>query len=210
VAPVVRDVALFRSRSGAEGAGKVPTAEAWVTCWTGQHARNATVVADYGPTTAYGTTTAATPAGPQHGIVLGGLTPGAYYHFRLTATSAAGEPDAGTTAQTQDYGFTATPGPPPAGPTVTPGAVTGITATQATVPWTTAPACGPGQVNWGLTVLEAINNPRVKSESFAGTQTSHTVTITGLTTATVVYYRIWQVAPNGGSTLTALASFTTT
>jgi hypothetical protein len=71
---------------------------------------------EYGPTTAYGTTTAATSAGSgtgtrSAGVTLGGLRPATTYHYRLVATNAGGVRKGG------DRTFTTLPAPattPPA------------------------------------------------------------------------------------------------
>jgi phosphodiesterase/alkaline phosphatase D-like protein len=197
--PILRDVALEQARSGSV----TGLQEAWVSCYTGRAAEACTVLADYGPTTAYGFTSPVQAAATYHRVPLGDLTPGATYHFRLRANN-------GQETVSQDYAFANTPGRVPPGPTVTPGAPTGITATGATVPWTTAPACPNGQVNYGTTVDELLRAPRVTSESGSGTRTAHTVALAGLTASTRYYYRVFQVAPDGNSTLSAIRSFVTT
>lgn len=49
-----------------------------------------TVVIEYGPTTAYGISTAATPSGTTHSRTITGLVPSTVYHFRIRATDTAG------------------------------------------------------------------------------------------------------------------------
>jgi hypothetical protein len=197
--PIIRDVALETARSGSV----TNLQEAWVTCRTGRHAELCTVLADYGPTPAYGATSPPMAPAAFHRVPLGDLTPGARYHFRLRA-------DNGQEAVSQDYAFTNTPGPVPPGPTVTTGTPTGVTATGATIPWTTDPACPPGQVNYGTSIDELLRTPRVASETAGADRTSHSVALTGLVATTRYYYRVFQLAPNGNSTLSAITSFTTT
>jgi hypothetical protein len=202
VAPILRDVQLTPPRSGAAGSqGRVQ--EALVTCYTGRQSTNCYVEVEYGPTTAYGTTTTRTPTGGYHATPVGDLTPGGYYHFRVKATDPT---DAGDPTYSQDYAWTQPMDALPPGPTVTTGAVTGITTTGATVPWTTAPACPSGQVNYSTSpTLDPLS---VKSET-GGVVTSHSAALTGLTAVTRYYYRIFQVAPDGSSTLSGLRTFVT-
>jgi phosphodiesterase/alkaline phosphatase D-like protein len=203
VAPVLRDVALEVPRSGAAGSqGAVQ--EAIVTCYTGRQSTPCTVVVEYGPTVAYGTTTSPTPTAGVHRVEVGDLTPGGYYHFRVKATDPT---DAGNPTYSQDYAFTQPPDEVPPGPVVVVTATTGITATGATINWTTSPACPSGQVNYSAS--PTLNPLSVKSET-GGTVTTHSAALTGLTATTRYYYRIFQVAPNGSSRLSSLQSFVTT
>jgi hypothetical protein len=207
VAPVVRDVELEPPRSGAEGSqGRVQ--EARVSCWTGRAATNCYVVAEFGPTTSYGTTTTQTPTGPFHRFVFGDLTPGTYYHFRLRATDPT---DAGNPTTTQDYGFIQTPGAIPAGPTVTVGAVSAITATGATINWTTAAGCPNGRVVYGTSYAAVMvgGSPTAYDEVGTTPRTSHSAALVGLTTVTRYYYRVVQTDYSGNTTTTGVNSFVT-
>jgi hypothetical protein len=74
--------------------------------------RDAVYHFEYGRTTAYGSSTAATDAGPGGSPVAAtatvtGLSPGTTYHYRLVATNGDG------TASTGDATFTTTGAPPP-------------------------------------------------------------------------------------------------
>ena len=203
VAPILRDVHLRTPRSGAAGSqGAVQ--EAYVSCFTGQHATPCYVEVQYGATTAYGTTTSRSPTGGYHDVAVGDLTPGGYYHFRVKATDPT---DAGNPTYSQDYTFTQPPDVVPPGPVVVVGATTAITATGATINWTTTPACPSGQVNYSTS--PTLTPLSVKSET-GGTVTSHSAALTGLTATTRYYYRVFQVAPNGSSRLSSLQSFVTT
>ena len=203
VAPILRDVSLRVPRSGAAGSqGAVQ--EAAVSCFTGRHATTCTVVAEYGPTAAYGSTTSPSPAGGAHEVHLGDLTPGGSYHFRVKATDPA---DAANPTYSQDYAFTQPPDAVPPGPTLIHQPVTAVTATGATVNWTTSPACPAGQVNYSTS--PTLSPLLVKSET-GGTVTTHSAALTGLTASTRYYYRIFQTAPGGSSRLSSLQSFVTT
>jgi hypothetical protein len=206
-APVVRDVLVRPPRSGALGS-EGPVQEATVSCYTGRlgfpGATDCTVVAEHGPTTAYGTTTAPTPLGTYHEFPIGGLTPGATYHVRVKATDPA---DAATPAYSQDYAFVQTPNDVPPGPTIVHQPLTGITATTATVNWTTNPACPSGTVQYSLTPTL---QPLLSKSETGGNVTTHAVSLTGLTATTRYYYRVVQPSVAGGTTVSSLLSFVTT
>ena len=205
VAPILRDIAITPPRSGAAGSQGL-VQECRVQAWTGRHATPCTVVAEYGPTTSYGTSTPPSPLGSFHDLLLGDLTPGTLYHVRLVATDPT---DQANPTTSQDQSFVQTPNLVPPGPTLS---AIGTTPAQTTcsVAWTTAPACPNGQVNYATTPAAVDSSPTVASESGTGTRTSHTVSITGLTASTRYYYRVFQVAPDGSSTLSALRTFVTT
>ena len=199
--PVIRDVALHLARSGSEGTGLIPLREAHVTFWTGRHGESIPASLEYGPTPAYGTTVGPDTGGPLHHLVIGDLTPGARVHFRVRAGAGADE------ALGQDHAFTATPGVIPPGPTIIHQPLTGLTATGATVNWSTNPACPPGQVNYSTD--PNLRPLLVKTESAGADRTAHAAPLTGLVTRTLYYYRVFQVAPNGESTYTSLRTFVT-
>jgi len=196
--PYLRDVTIQPARSNAAGSqGRVQ--EMLLTCYTGREATNCNVVVEFGPTTAYGTTTVQTPTGSRHQLPIGDLTPGATYHLRVKATDPT---DAGNTiVQTPEvvYGGAA-------GPTITVGAPTGVVSAGAVINWTTAPACPPGEVYYATTPAMATQLTKVES---GGTGTSHSAPLTGLTAVTRYYYRIRQTDPQGRVTLSGLQSFVT-
>jgi hypothetical protein len=206
VAPIVRDVALELPRSGAAGSqGRIT--EAIVRCHTGRlgfpGATDCYVEVEYGPTTAYGTTTPRSPTGPAHAMPVGGLTPGATYQFRVKATDPA---DAATPAYSQNYAFTQPPDVVPPGPTIVNQPITGLAATTATINWTTTPAQPPGTVQYS-TSPDLI--PLLQSSETGGNVTTHTRPLTGLTGATRYYYRIVQPGVTGGATVGSLQTFLT-
>jgi len=188
-----------------------PIQEARVSCWTGRAggpAGRATVGCDYRrllPGGALGPlqTTAPSPPGNFHTLHLGDLTPGGYYQFLLTATAEDGS---GNTSQSQVHRFTQTPGPIPPGPVLSAITVSAITATGATVTWSTATAQPGGQVNYSpnpnLVPLSVASEP-------APAVTNHSVTLAGLTAGTRYYFRVFQSASDGSSTLSGLRSFVT-
>lgn len=201
--PVVRDVSLELGRGGIDPGGSV-LQEAWVGCYTGPHLDPCSVVARYGPTASYGSTSPPTPVGGQHRVPIT-VTPGTPLHFSLRATSSPG----GEITDSQDFAFTPTPGALVAGPTISVAPAAGtITATGATITWTTATAQPKGTVQYGL-------RPDALTSSAAETPgadaTAHSRALTGLTTVTRYYYRVVQPgnAPSPGPTVSPLATFVT-
>ncbi|MCL5105173.1 MAG: fibronectin type III domain-containing protein [Armatimonadetes bacterium] len=70
-----------------------------------------TSVVDYGPTSAYGSTSTASGMATGHSVVLNGLSAGVTYHCRVKSADAAGN-----TAMSADYTFTTgSPNPVPTG-----------------------------------------------------------------------------------------------
>jgi phosphodiesterase/alkaline phosphatase D-like protein len=203
VAPILRDVQLTPPRSGAAGS-QGRTTEALVSCYTGRASTNCYVEVEYGPTTAYGTTTPRSPTGGVHELPVGGLTPGGYYHFRVKATDPT---DAGNPTYSQDYAWTQPTDEVPPGPTIVNQPMTGITATTATVNWTTTPAQPPGTVQYSVNPNLV---PLLSATETGGTVTTHTRPLTGLTATTRYYYRIVQPGAVGGATVGSLQTFVTT
>jgi phosphodiesterase/alkaline phosphatase D-like protein len=202
VAPLLRDVSLEVPRSGAAGSqGRIT--EAIVSCFTGRHATPCYVEVEYGPTDSYGTTTPRSPTGAAHELPVGGLTPGGSYHFRVKATDPT---DAGTPTYSQDYAFTQPPDVVPPGPTIVHQPVTAISATGATVNWTTTPAQPPGTVQYSTSPSLT---PLLSATEGGGNVTTHTRPLTGLTATTRYYYRILQPGITGGGTVSTLQSFLT-
>lgn len=201
VPPVIRDVALHLARSGAESSGLIPLREAHVTFWTGRHSESVPASLEYGPTPAYGSTVGPDAGGPLHHLVIPDLTPGARVHFRVKAGAGADE------ALGQDHAFTATPGVVPPGPTIVHQPLTGLTATGATINWSTNPAAPPGRVDYST---DPNLSPKLtKAETAGADRTNHAAPLTGLTTRTLYYYRVTQASAAGGSTTTSLRTFVT-
>lgn len=203
VAPVLRDVALEIPRSGAAGSqGRIT--EAVVTAFTGRQSTPCYVEVEYGPTAAYGTTTPRTPTAGAHAMPISGLTPGAVCFFRVKATDPA---DAANPTYSQGYWFTQPPDVVPPGPTIVNQPMTGITATGATVNWTTTPAQPPGTVQYSVNPNLV---PLLSATETGGNVTTHTRSLSGLTATTRYYYRIVQPGVTGGATVGSLQTFVTT
>lgn len=151
-----------------------------------------TVTFEYGPTTAYGTSVAATQSPVTGGAdtpvsaVLAGLPPNAAYHFR-----AVGRNSAGTTLG-DDLTFTTLPVPP----TVTTGAAVDVTPDA-----TSAAATLNGTVNannqsttvtfeWGLTTAYGSTATADQSPVTGTVDTPVSFTLTGLQRNTAYHFRV--------------------
>lgn len=207
VAPVLRDVEITPPRSGSEGSQQ-RVQDALAVCWTGRAATNCYVVAEYGLTTSYGSTSPQTPTGPFHRFTFGDLTPGVYYHVRLKATDPT---DAGNPTYSQDYTITQTPASIPPGPAVTVTAPSGITSTGAAINWTTATAQPRSGIVYGTSYAAVMpgGTPTAANEPGGAALTNHTVALTGLTAVTRYYYRVVQTDAAGNTTTTAVYTFIT-
>jgi len=127
---------------------------------------------EYGLATSYGSTTPLDPSYvTSHMVSLSNLSPNTVYHYRVKSANTNGP------STSSDYVLT-TAGPPsiPNPPQVS------VTATSATVTWTTNTAAD-GRVDYGLTASYG------SQATDPGYGTSHSVTITGLIASTTYHYR---------------------
>ena len=150
--------------------------------WTTNEASDSQV--EYGPTTAYGTSSTLNPSPvTTHVVPLSGLTPNTPYHYRVKSRDVATN-----LATSGDFTFTT----PVAADTTPPGisaeTSSSVTATSVIITWTTnEPADSQVEysidpdVSYGSLTTITDTSPRV---------ISHTVTLTGLTAATLYHYRV--------------------
>ena len=141
---------------------------------------------EYGTTSGYGSVSALNPAlVTSHSVTLTGLTPGTTYDYAAISGDSAG------TATSASFSFS-TPVPVPVISSVI---ASGITATSATITWTTDQPSS-SQVEYGTTnsygSLSIVNSALV---------TSHLVTLTGLTPGSVYNYAV--VSSNAGGPATS-------
>ncbi len=138
--------------------------------WTTNQASTSQV--QYGTTTSYGSTTALDSSlVTSHSQTLSGLAAKTLYHYRVISTNANGSTTSG------DYTFT-TSGPP----AISNVQAMGVTATSATITWTTDMA-SDSKVDYGLTTSYG-------SQATSASQvTSHSVTLTGLTAGTTYHFK---------------------
>jgi len=156
---------------------------------------NATVTIEYGLTTAYGTTVAATP-GSVTGLTptnvsasISGLTAYTTYHFRVVATSASG------TVNGNDMTFTTLAVPS----TVNTLAATNIVTTTANLNGTVNANNAPTDVTfeWGLTTAYGNTVNASPLQVTGNTLTAVSAPISGLTTATIYHFRCVGNGPGG-------------
>jgi phosphodiesterase/alkaline phosphatase D-like protein len=173
-APVISDVS----------ASNVAATSATIT-WTTDEL--ATSQVDYGLTAAYGSTAALLDDYVlSHSVDLTGLTPETLYHYRVLSTGLF---DDGTT-ESEDYTFTTAADD--TGPVISNVTAVNITATSATITWTTdEPA---------TSLVEYGKKPSYGSTASAlGLVTDHSVNLTGLTAQTTYYYRVNSTDASGNS-----------
>jgi hypothetical protein len=142
-------------------------------------------IVDYGTTTSYGTSTTETDTGTRvisHSVALTGLTGGTTYHFQVRSKDDAGTPNTGTSS---DYTFTTTAAPDTTAPSIS-NIVATPTHNSVQITWDTNEAASSyvdygTTASYGTTTSEVDTSPRV---------TSHSVTISSLSSATVYHFRL--------------------
>ena len=141
----------------------------------------ATSQVEYGPTSAYGSTTPldATLV-TSHSVTINGLNASMLYHYRALSTNGNGD------NASDDFTFQ-TDGPP----VISNVQVTNVAADSATVTWTTA-APATSQVLYGLTAAYGSETPLDPTAV-----TDHAVTLTGLTPDTVYHYQVISTNAHG-------------
>jgi len=169
------------------------TANGATITWATNEASDSQV--EYGPTSAYGSSTPLDPAlVSSHSVALSNLADNTTYHFRVKSADSSGNTAAGV-----DRTFSTLDG---TAPVISNVVVTNITSNNATITWTTdEPA--DGQVEWGLTTAYG-------SESMLVTtlDTTHSVTLTGLIENTSYHFRIKSKDSAGNLVTGTDATFT--
>src|SRR5277367_3306902 len=162
--------------------------------WTTNVSANSEV--DYGTTASYGTSTPVNTAMvASHQMTLAGLVAGMQYHFRVRSVDASGD-----TGVSGDLTFTTAV----ALPTISGVASSNITTSSATITWTTNTNTS-SQVNYGTTAAYG-----QKSALNSTLATSHSVTLSGLTSSTLYHYQAVSVDGSGNQVVSADFTFTTT
>ena len=166
-APVISSVAS----SGISDTGATIT-------WTTNEASDSQV--DYGTTTSYGSsTTLNSSMVTSHSQALSGLTSGTTYHYRVKSRDAAGN-----LTTSGDYSFATTQAPDSSVPVISGVASTSITASGATIVWTTNETCDT-QVEYGTTAAYGNLTPLN-----TGLVTTHTQSLGGLPANTPHHFRV--------------------
>ncbi len=160
--------------------------------WTTNVAADSQV--EYGFDTTYGSLTMLDASlVSSHGVALGGLAAETLYHYRVHSSDAFGN-----ATMSSDFTFTTAALPVISGVTAD-----SITASEATINWTTNVAAD-SQVEYGLdttygslTMLDAT------------LVTSHAVAVSGLTAETLYHYRVHSTDGFGNATVSGDFTFTT-
>ena len=178
------------------GAGSVSSSGATVS-WTTDEASDSMV--EYGTTNAYGSSTTPDPALVlAHSQVLSGLAPSTTYHYRVDSRDAAGN-----LATSPDATFTTAAPPDTTPPAITNVGSGSVTASGATVTWTTdEPA--DSQVEYGTTTSYGLATTRDVTMVLA-----HSQTLTGLAPATPYHFRVKSRDAAGNLATSADSTFTT-
>jgi Purple acid Phosphatase, N-terminal domain len=176
--------------------------------WTTDEA--GTSVVDYGLTTSYSDTESLGGYVTNHSITLTGLISGATYHFMVSSVDAETYgPDAnsGDNNPSADTMFVTSGGSDVTPPVITRfPTVTDTTNTTATIYWET------NEVSTSLVEYQAdtAGPPYSESQSNASYTTTHTMTITGLESATNYHFRVGSNdIPSNGMTYSNDDTFTT-
>jgi phosphodiesterase/alkaline phosphatase D-like protein len=180
----------------AVAAGSITTSGA-VIAWTTSEASDAQV--EYGVTSAYGSsTTLTTSMVASHARTLSGLAASTLYHYRVKSRDAAGN-----LAVSGDHTFTTSTPADTTAPTISALAASSISASGATISWTTNEGAD-SQVEYGTTTAygsaSALNTVLV---------TTHAQTLTGLAASTLYHYRVKSRDTAGNLAVSLDASFTT-
>ena len=151
---------------------------------------------EYGTTIAYGQATTLNPAlVTAHSQGLSVLTPGTLYHYRVKSRDATGNP-----AVSEDFTFTTADNTAPVISNVAAG---GITATSATITWTTNEN-SDSQVEYGPTTAyeqSTTLNPALV--------TAHSQGLSGLNPGTLYHYRVKSRDAAGNLAVSVDFTFTT-
>ncbi|MGA2264193.1 MAG: fibronectin type III domain-containing protein, partial [Acidobacteriota bacterium] len=162
--------------------------------WTTNEASDSQI--DFGPTTSYGSsTTLDANMVTSHSQTLTGLVAGATYHYQVKSRDAAGN-----LATLGDFTFTTVDTTPP---TISAVASSNITGTSATITWTTNEASN-SQVEFGTTVAYGS-----ATALDAGMVTSHTMSLTGLSSGTTYHFRVKSRDASGNLATSGDFTFTT-
>ena len=161
----------------------------------------ATGQVEYGETADYGRTASSFRYSTNHSVDLRNLSPGTTYHYRVISTGLwfSG------TSQSGDFTFTTLgdDDDDEGAPTISRVAAAGITASGATITWTTDEHAD-SQVEYGPTARYGSSTPLSSALT-----TSHTVGLTGLTADTTYHYRVKSKDAQGNLAQSGDKTFTT-
>jgi len=175
-------------------AGSITSTGATIT-WTTNVPTSSQV--NYGTTAAYGLKSALSSSlVTSHTVTLTGLSPSTLYHYQAVSVDGSNNQVSST-----DYTFTTTATPPL--PLISGVSTGSITATGATITWTTNVPTS-SQVNYGTTAAYG-----QKSALSSSLVTSHSVTLTGLSASTLYHYQAVSVDESNNQVSSTDYTFTT-
>jgi hypothetical protein len=173
------------------------TAASALIGWSTDEASDSQV--DYGPTSAYGTSTTLNAAlVTSHSQQLSGLSAGTTYHYRVRSRDGSGN-----LATSGDQTFT-TAAPDTTPPLISAVAASGVSNTAATIGWTTDEPADT-QLDYGTTTAYGSSstlNPALV--------TAHSQTLAGLTPNTLYHYRVRSRDAAGNLATSGDQTFSTT
>ncbi len=180
IAPIISNIAVR----------DLTAASATISWITNQPADS---LVEYGETSSYGRSASGFALTTSHEIVLAPLNPGTVYHYRVTSRNIYG-----VAASSQDQIFSTASAPP----VISNISVTGITASSATVSWTTDQAAD-SRVDYGTTISYG------SSTSDPALVTSHQITLGNLTPGTPYHYRVISTNASGLASASGDRTFST-
>lgn len=174
------------------------TANSAVITWVTDESANSVVA--YGTTSGYGATSSNLTLLRNHSLTLTGLSAGTGYHFQVRSADRAGN-----LIVSSDMTFTTTASTPvdTASPVISSVAVSNISATGATVTWTTNESAD-SQVSYGTTV--AYGSTTTLDTSLV---TSHSVVLSGLSASTLYNIAVRSKDASANLAVSPNVSFTT-
>jgi lysophospholipase L1-like esterase len=171
-----------------------PAATAATITWSTNEPATSRVV--YGVTTSYGLASSSASLDTFHSIRLIALNPSTTYHYAVVSLDASGN-----TSTSSDRTFTSA-----AAPDVTPPVISAIasstTTTTATITWTT-------DENSDSNVVYGSTSSYGSASTSAATTTSHSVTLTGLTSATTYHFAVVSTDGSGNTATSSDGTFAT-
>ncbi len=165
--------------------------------WTSNEAADTQI--QYGTTTSYGnTTTLNASMVTSHSQSVSGLSSSTLYHYRVLSRDAAGN-----LTTSADYTFTTSTPPDTTPPVITAIQASSITTSSVTISWTSNEAADT-QIQYGTTT--SYGNTTTLNASMV---TSHSQSVSGLSSSTLYHYRVLSRDAAGNLTTSADYTFTT-
>ena len=180
------------------GASCTPSSTSAVCTWTTNVPGNSQVF--YGPTSAYGSSSALQDTSPlvmSHSVTISGLAASTTYHYKVQSVDQSSN-----VAASPDATFTTTSGSTGNPPVISNVTAVGVTSSSVTITWTTD-IQSSSAVNYGTTSAYGTSTPTTNSSPGV---TLHSVSLTGLAASTTYHY---QVVSTNASSQTSISSDST-